>query len=114
MVILLSILESRRTRSYSELKEDVELAQENVEKILEDLRYYEKEYEDFLETVKDYKEPKEHRTIQIDNQIKEDIAQCQVLRKEIDLVEDKYSRRIRNTPSTPKYKVIYIISLRRI
>jgi len=107
-------VESRRTRSYSELKEDVELAQENVEKVLEDLRYYKKEYEDFLETVKDYQEPKEYRMIHIDDEIQEYIAQCQALRREIDLQEEKYSRIIRNTPSTSKYKVIYIISLRRI
>jgi Mor family transcriptional regulator len=112
-----SVVKNRGAKSYSELKEEIELTKEKVDKILENLRYYKRECESFLESAKDYQKPKEHRMICTEDQIQECIAQCQALGRQIDLLQEKYSRMLNAPPYTqdyPKYKVTYRIMLRRM
>lgn len=74
---------------YTSLKEDIETASRKVERILKELRFYKNKYESFIEQTKEYQKPKAFIS---EDQIQQCIAQCQALGRQIDLLQEKYSR----------------------
>lgn len=87
------------TVDYTSLKEEIETASRKVEQILKDLRSYKNKYESFIEQTQEYQKP---RAFISEDQIQECIAQCQALGRQIDLLQEKYSK-ILNTQKPAIY-----------
>lgn len=82
---------SDSTRAYASIKQDIEAASTKVEQILEDLRFYKRKYENFIENAQELR-TQQTKSLVTEDQIQDCIAQCQALGRQIDLLQEKYDR----------------------